>query len=174
MAQVSEQFKITGFSVSGRVLKKPGESGVPGTKIIPNSREVTRTDAAGIYTLNNIKPGTYTTQVGAQYSKFNDRIERIAPPNPTISDITVTGFKTCGQVVSEHSHIVSITKTGSTFHTEIQTSSGSGEWCIYLENGKYTVEIIVSEADRAEGVQFFPVPKIIEVDAEPMTGITSS
>ena len=151
--KVEENFEVTGFSVSGRVLLSANGHGVRNANIRLNGREIAVTDEDGIYVLENIQAGTYTIQVSGEEMEFTDHTVRISLANPTLPDIVVSGFKVCGQVISKASQIVAITKEGSTFHTEIPTREHSGEWCIYLGNGHYLVQVLTSESDKNKGVQ---------------------
>lgn len=169
---VSDVFEITGFTVNGRVLTAPNGVGVKNAKILVNTEAKTVTDAEGKYTLDNIKAGTYTIQVLADNLEFKDSYAQISAPNPQIKDIFVSGFKVCGSVVSEKSHTVSITRQGSSYHTEVQTSE-NGDWCTFLNAGKYSIEVLVNDRDRKEGIQFFPITQNIEVNGI-MSGITFS
>lgn len=85
--------------------------------------------------------------------KFSDHTVKISTSNPAIPDITVSSFKVCGQVISPKSHTVAITKHSSTFHTQTQSKAGSGDWCEYLPNGKYSIEVLITDADKADGIQ---------------------
>jgi protocatechuate 3,4-dioxygenase beta subunit len=151
--KVPENFEVTGFSVSGRVLLSHGGHGVYDAKIRLNGREVATTDRDGFYVLENIQAGTYTIQVSGDDMEFKDHTVKISLANPTLPEIVVSGFKVCGQVISKSSQKVAITKEGSTFHTEIPTKENSGDWCVYLGIGHYLVEVLTSEADKNKGVQ---------------------
>lgn len=150
---IKENFEVTGFSVGGRVLSSDNGLGVANAKISLNGQEVAITSFNGSYTLKNIKSGTYTIQVTAENMKFSDHTVKISTSNPAIPDITVSSFKVCGQVISQKSHTVAITKHSSTFHTQTQSKAGSGDWCEYLQNGKYSIEVLITDADKADGIQ---------------------
>ena len=59
----------------------------------------------------------------------------------------------CGQVISQKSYALGITKLGSTFHENISSKAETGEWCTYLGNGKYSVEVLTTETDKGSGIQ---------------------
>lgn len=151
---IKENFEVTGFSVGGRVLSSENGLGVADAKINLNGQEVGTTTYNGSYTLKNIKAGTYTIQAVAENLRFTDHTVKISSSNPAIPDIHVSAFKVCGQVISQKSHTVAITKHSSTFHTQVQSKAGSsGDWCEYLPNGKYSVEVLITDADKADGIQ---------------------
>lgn len=170
-----DSFDVTGFSVGGRVLLAAGAGGVRNAKVKLNGKEVATTDSDGKYTLNNIQAGTYTIQVTADELQFKDHIVKISSSNPALPDVVVVGFKVCGQVISQQSHRVALTKKGSTLHVEVPTKSdGTGEWCTFLESGHYTVQVLTSEAEHAAGIQFFPLTQAIHVEKSPLSGIVFS
>ncbi|XP_055609200.1 BOS complex subunit NOMO1 [Uranotaenia lowii] len=173
--KLRENFEITGFSVSGKVLQAIGGSGVANAKVKLNGKEIATTGADGSYTLDNIQSGTYTIQVSANDLHFKDRIVKITLSNPELPDVIVSGFKVCGQVISKQTHRVSIADKGSSFHVEVSTKPDSaGEWCTFLENGHYSVQVLTSEQEQAAGVQFFPLVQSIHVDRSPLSGIIFS
>lgn len=174
--QMPAHFDVTGFDVTGRVLTAAGGSGVANARVTLNGgAHVVQTDASGGYALTNIKAGAYTIQVAAEDVQFTDHTVKIIGTNPHIPDIVVSAFKVCGAVVSGKSQKVAITKHASTFHTETQSAGdGSGKWCTYLPNGKFSVEVLTSGEEKQQGVQFFPLKHDIEVGSQPLTGITFS
>ncbi len=147
---LSESFEITGFSASGRVLSAANSFGVGNAKIKLNGKEVATTHSDGTYVIANIKAGTYTIQVEADLLQFNDQTVKVSTGNPIIPDITVSAFKVCGQVVSQQSHTVALTKHSSTFHTQVMSAPETGDWCVYLPNGRFSAEILTSSDDRIQ------------------------
>ncbi|XP_035910443.1 nodal modulator 1 [Anopheles stephensi] len=172
--RVKENFEVTGFSVSGRVLRSPNGASVANARVKLNGREIAVTGADGTYTLENIQPGTYTIQVQADDLQFKDHIVKVSLANPSLPDVLVSGFKVCGQVISKKAHRVAITKKASTMMVEVTSREGTGEWCTFLENGQYTVQVLTSDEEHASGIQFFPVSQTIEVSYSPVEGIVFS
>ncbi|XP_037945256.1 nodal modulator 1 [Teleopsis dalmanni] len=171
--EIKEHFEITGFSVIGKVLAEK-EKPVSGATIKLNENIITKTDADGNYILDNIKSATYTIQVEAPKMHFDKQQMKIHMSTPTLPDIIATSFEVCGKVVSESSYVVGITKQGSTFHTTSSSKPKSGDWCTYLPKGKFNVEVLTTDADKQNGVQFFPVQQTIAVNSDPISGITFS
>uniref|UniRef100_A0A182JRR9 SD-repeat containing protein B domain-containing protein n=1 Tax=Anopheles christyi TaxID=43041 RepID=A0A182JRR9_9DIPT len=172
--RVKENFEVTGFSVSGRVLRSPNGPSVAMARIKLNGREIATTGQDGTYTLENIQPGTYTIQVQADDLQFKDHIVKVSLANPSLPDVLVSGFKVCGQVISKKAHRVAITKKASTMMVEVTSREGTGEWCTFLENGQYMVQVLTSNEEHASGIQFFPVTQTIEVNYSPVEGIVFS
>lgn len=164
---------MSGITVQGRVLLTENGPGVKNAKIIVNGNHVATTNDAGVYELSNIKPNPYTIKIEAKDMQFDDHIARVTLANPKIQDIKVARFKVCGQVVSDKVHTVSLTKQGSTYHTEVKSSGANGEFCTFVAAGKYLVEVLTSTEDKNEGIQFFPVRQTIEVSGQ-ISGILFS
>ncbi|GAB0096259.1 nodal modulator 1 [Sergentomyia squamirostris] len=171
--QISQHFEVKGFSASGRILiNKISGKGVKNAMVKLSGLEVAITDDKGIYTFDNIKPGTYMIQVTAENVQFSDEKIEISAKNPTIPDIHVAEFKVCGQVVSAGSHKLTIKGVNTDFHVDLETpAGGSGGWCTFLPNGKYTVQVLLSDSEKSSGIQFVPLLQNIEVNSSPMSGI---
>ena len=106
---------------------------------------------------------------------FEEQQIKIELASPSLPAVVPSTFEVCGKVVSKKSYVVGFTKHGSTFHiTASSRSESDGQWCLYLPAGKFTIEVITTDADKAEGVQFFPVQQNIEVKSQPLAGIVFS
>ncbi|XP_058121805.1 BOS complex subunit NOMO1 [Anopheles ziemanni] len=172
--RLRENFEVTGFSVSGRVLSAPGGPSVANAQVKLNGREIALTGSDGTYTLDNIQAGTYTIQVTAEDFQFKDHIVKVSFANPSLPDVVSSAFKVCGHVVTKSSYTVVINRKGSTMMVEVPSHGRTNEWCTFLENGEYTVQVQTTERDRASGLQYFPATQNIEVNYEPLKGIVFS
>lgn len=172
--ELTQSFEITGFSVFGRVLVSANGFGISNAKILLNGEHVATAHTDGAYTLKNIKADAYTITAEAENVQFSEKQVKISIASPSIPDIIVSTFKVCGLVLSQQSYTVAITKHSSTFHTQATSQKGTGEWCTYLEPGKYSIQILTSSEDLASGIQFFPKQQNIEVISSPLSGITFS
>lgn len=173
--KLSEPFDISGFSASGRVvLSQQNKKGISGATVKLNGKVVATTDVSGSYALKNIKDGTYTIQVSAPDLQFQDHTVKISMSNPVVPEMFVSGFKVCGKVVSEQTFKVAIKKHGSTFYTEAESDpSDSGNFCSYLGNGRFSLEVLIDESDR-KNVQFYPIQQTIEVNSAAINDIIFS
>lgn len=173
--KLSEPFDISGFSASGRVvLSQQNKKGISGATVKLNGKVVATTDVLGTYALKNIKDGTYTIQVSAPDLQFQDHTVKISMSNPVVPEMFVSGFKVCGKVVSEQTFKVAIKKHGSTFYTEAESDpSDSGNFCSYLGNGRFSLEVLIDESDR-KNVQFYPIQQTIEVNSAAINDIIFS
>ncbi|XP_030379787.1 nodal modulator 3 [Scaptodrosophila lebanonensis] len=172
--ELKEQFRITGFTVTGQVLSSA--TGVPIKNAIVklDNRKVAETDAKGSYTLTNIKAGTYTIEIESPQLQFEPFQVKVQISTPTLPTIVPSAYEVCGKVTSSKSYVLGITKIGSTFHTTATTQASSGNWCTYLPAGKYNIVVLTTDADKTSGIQFFPVTQQTEVQDEPINGITFS
>lgn len=67
----SQDFKVTGFTVSGFVHNSINGSPLPGAKIFLSQKEVAVTDKNGKYVLDNMKAGQYTLRAEAGMYIYN-------------------------------------------------------------------------------------------------------
>lgn len=152
--QISEVFEISGLTISGSVLSSEGGQHLQGAIVKVNGNLVVSTDKSGRYTLENIKAGSYKISVEANDLKFDEKTVQIELTSPKIPDIFPSLYKVCGNVISEDSFVVGITKLGSTFHTTATSKAGgNGEWCTYLPSGRFNIEVLITEKDKSSGVQ---------------------
>ncbi|KAH8252554.1 hypothetical protein KR032_000575 [Drosophila birchii] len=172
--QLKEEFKITGFTVSGQVLTAAGGAPLKSAVIKVNGKKVAETDAQGGYTLENLKAGSVNIEVESSQLQFSPLQVKAQINTASLPTIVPSAYEVCGKVVSPKSHNVGLTKSGSTFHTTAVTKPETGNWCAFLPVGKYTIEVLTTDADKAAGVQFFPVQQQAEVRDAPVNGITFS
>uniref|UniRef100_A0A182JBY5 SD-repeat containing protein B domain-containing protein n=1 Tax=Anopheles atroparvus TaxID=41427 RepID=A0A182JBY5_ANOAO len=172
--RLRENFEVTGFSVSGRVLSAPGGPSVANAQVKLNGREIALTGADGGYTLDNIQTGTYTIQVVAGDYQFKDHIVKVSLANPSLPDVVATAFKVCGHVISKSAYTVAINRKASTMMVEVPSHGRTNEWCTFLENGEYTAQVLTNDRDRASGLQYYPAQQTIEVNNAPVKGIVFS
>ncbi|EDW08984.1 nodal modulator 3 [Drosophila mojavensis] len=172
--QIKEEFKISGFTVSGQVLSSADGAPLKSAIVKLNKEKVAETDATGTYTLENIKAGSYNIEVEYPQLQFEPVQVKTQIATPKLPTIVPSAYEVCGKVVSPKSYVVGITKIGSTFHTTTATKAESGIWCAYLPAGKYNIEVLTTEVDKTSGVQFFPVQQQAEVRDAPLNGITFS
>lgn len=150
--ELRDSFEVSGFSIEGRALTSANGRGVAGAKVKLNGKEVVTTHTDGSYILANIKPGTYTIQLTHDDVQFKELTVNLSPTEPKLPDIVVSIFKVCGIVVSQKPYHVGLTPQGSTSSELVKSKPGTGEWCKFLANGKYTAEIVFDE-EREPGVQ---------------------
>lgn len=173
--EISENFEISGFDVSGRVLlSSTDRKGISNAEIKIAGKVVTRTDANGEFKLVNVKSGSYNIQVRDKNAdfQFRDNMVKISPAKLLLPDIMVSEFKVCGKVISENSHKVLIKKNDVVVQEVDSDPKNGGVFCTYLAKDKYILEI--SNEDKTNLIQFFPVQQNIEVKSVILNDIVFS
>ncbi|XP_069686991.1 BOS complex subunit NOMO1 [Periplaneta americana] len=183
--KIDTEFKVKGFSVSGRVLLRSGGKGIEGALVLLDGKVSSTTKADGSYHLENMQAGSYLLQVQARDMKFPEMNVKITPNTPQLADVFPSSFKVCGHVAPHKlisgttdsgSSSVVLTKEGSTSQPIIvDAQKDTGEFCVFLEPGKYQGKVKVSELEKSRGLQFFPTVRVIEVLDRPiLSGIEFS
>lgn len=169
-------FKVTGFTVNGIVRTASNGDPLPGAKILLSQKQVAITDNHGKYVLDNMKAGQYILKAESEDLLFTDKSVKISPSSPELPVLIPTAYKICGKVTLStrgdlNNRKVSIHNTAITFTKEIEIDSKTGEFCVYLSPDTYQLSVIVSEDERAKGLQFFPLQQTIEVSSRPVRNI---
>lgn len=175
--KLEHEFEINGFSVSGKILLSPSNKQSVEASIKVNGKLLADTALDGSYTLKNLKDGSYNIQVLPKNNdlQYKDRVVKISLTNPIILEMYASAFKICGKVVSKRAEKIAIKKLGSTFFIEAKSvPSRDGEFCLYLENGKYSLEVLIDETDKKSGLQFYPLQQSIEVNSTKIEDIVFS
>ncbi|GJQ67388.1 hypothetical protein Trydic_g5084 [Trypoxylus dichotomus] len=172
--EISKPFEIIGFSVNGRVLSHENGTGLNEATIYLDGEKKTISDSKGSYTLEKVKAGNYTLVAKADNYQFEQKTLRINPNLLELPDMFPLSYLVCGSVISENSQTVVITRVGSSQHTTVHTKIPTGKFCEYLKPGKYNVQVIVSDQEKQNGIQFFPILHTIEVTNNPILDISFS
>ncbi|CAD7014627.1 nodal modulator 3 [Ceratitis capitata] len=171
---LKDEFKITGISVTGKILNSPHGGPIHGAEVRLNGQTVAKTSIDGEYSLQNVKTGKYKLQVQYPKFQFSEQEIDLRLSTQSLEHIVPEAYEVCGKVLSTDSYVVAITKASSTFYTTVSSKPESGEWCIYLGRGKYIIEVQTTESDKTKGIQFFPVQHQIEVLNKPINDIIFS
>ncbi|XP_036332168.1 nodal modulator 1 isoform X1 [Rhagoletis pomonella] len=171
---LKDAFRITGFSIAGKVLSSSDGVPIEGAKIKLNGEHVAETNADGSYTLENMRSGSYKLLVEYPKYEFNEKEVNLEITSLNIDDIVPNAYEVCGKVVSQKSFVIGITKHASTFHTTVSSKPETGDWCTFLPSGKFNIEVLTTDEDKASGIQFFPVQQQIEIKSQPLRGIIFS
>lgn len=155
---LQQDFKVTGFTVSGRVLTSTNGSPLAGAKVFLSGQEVAITDANGSYTVEKMKAGQYILKAEASDVLFGETPVKVSPSSPELPAMAPISYKTCGSVTLSakgtlHYRKISIENTAATYREEIDTDPKTGEFCLYLVPGKYQFSVIVSNEEKTKGLQ---------------------
>lgn len=98
--QLKEEFKISGFTVSGKVLRSSGGAPLKSAIVKLNNEKVAETDDTGSYTLENIKAGSYNIEIESPKLQFEPLQVKTQISTPTLPVIVPSAYEVCGKVVS--------------------------------------------------------------------------
>lgn len=124
--------------------------------------------------LDSVNVGSFILKVEADKYEFADQHVKLELTVPSLPAVVPSAYEVCGKVVAKKSYRVGITKQGSTFHTTANTNADTGVWCAYLPSGKFSIEVLTTDGDKSQNVQFFPVQQSIEVNMQPLKDIVFS
>ncbi|KOC70780.1 Nodal modulator 2 [Habropoda laboriosa] len=169
-------FKVTGFTVNGLVRTAIDGDPLPAAKVFLSQKQIATTDANGKYVLDNMKAGQYTLKAESgtypflSSSPFITKTVKISPSSPELPVLIPAAYKLCGKVTLStkgtlHHRKVFVKNTAVTFTKEIDTDPKTGEFCLYLSPDRYQLSVVVSEEERAKGLQFFPLQQTIDVSS---------
>ncbi|KAI0209330.1 Nodal modulator 2 [Lamellibrachia satsuma] len=181
---LKEAFQVAGFSVSGRVVTKPGGAGVPNASILLNGKPHTSTAADGRYHLDSIKTGQYSVSVTATQLEFETVSIKITPNTPQLADIVVSRFETCGKIIIDKipesivgksiQKKVEVRSKIQGEEVKILLASEDGSFCQMLKPGSYVFKVILGEAEVKAGLKLAPVEKEVQVVDRPVSGVIFS
>ncbi|KAF5281651.1 hypothetical protein FQA39_LY17749 [Lamprigera yunnana] len=169
-----EPFEVVGYKVSGQVLYSKNGKPIKAAKILLNDNVVAVTKDDGMYTLGNVKPDLYHLKAIVDKLEFKQKLIKIHANVLKLPDLIPSRFEVCGHVLSEKSQTVTIVSTSS---NEVSISNSlplSGKFCQFLAPGKYQMFISISDSERAQGIQFFPITHTLEVISSPIMNVMFS
>ncbi|KAK5639267.1 hypothetical protein RI129_011759 [Pyrocoelia pectoralis] len=168
------KFEIAGYSISGRVLVSKNGKPLKGAVVFLNGNQVDVTKDGGVYNLDKINANSYTIKVVADQVQFREQVVKIDGSLTKLPDFYPSKYEVCGNVLSDKPQSITIksTITGEVFVTS--STLPEGKFCLYLSPSKYKLHVSVSETEKAQGIQFFPINQAIEVLDGPVSGVTFS
>ncbi|XP_060516095.1 BOS complex subunit NOMO3 [Cylas formicarius] len=170
--ELPQHFLVIGFSVSGKVTNGK-EKGISNAKIYLNGQEVAKTDEFGNYLLEKLKVAKYKLKAEAEDLLFDEITLYIDTNIKMLPDLVPSAFKVCGEVISDKPQAVAFSKIGSTDFVTTKTNFDN-QFCQYLAPGNYKVQVLISEEDKKNRVQFFPLSQLIEVTSEHLFDVVFS
>eukprot|EP00775_Hariotina_reticulata_P012385 gene12385-12519_t len=180
-AKVPESFKVTGFSVQGRVVNAAG-SGVAGVVISVAGSELATTDSLGRYVLARMQEGRVDISAAKQHYAFSSLTAvQVTPAAQVVPDIIVKAVAVCGKLIfSADSKFkiagrrVSLTSTDEAGITELVSSDPAGNFCFSVPAGSYRIAPYASVDEKSKGLIFNPSHLDAGVVGEPRLDITFS
>ncbi|KAF5281325.1 hypothetical protein FQR65_LT02955 [Abscondita terminalis] len=171
---LSEVFEVVGYSVFGRVLSTKYGNPLKGAKIMLNNKQITVTRDDGSYSLEKLKADLYGIKVIADKLQFQERFIKIDASVLKIPDFYPSRYEVCGNVLSEKSQTITISSSNTSEVFITSSEPPTGKFCQYLSPGKYQMQVAVSEAEKVQGIQFFPISHTLEVVNSPVNNIMFS
>ncbi|OWF46756.1 nodal modulator 1-like [Mizuhopecten yessoensis] len=181
---LKEIFQVEGFSVSGRVLTKAGGAGVSGATVLVGGKTVSRTEADGLYHLENMKTGTYRIQIQTDNIYFDEVTVKITPNTPNLPDILASDFKMCGKIVisqlpetlrqvTSQRRIIIIPQSKN-MDASSAKADADGNFCAKVKPGIHVVQVHMTEEEKAAGLSIVPSEKTVTVTDKPVMDVTFS
>lgn len=137
-----------------------------------------KSDANGIYHLENMRAGTYQLELKKELMVFDVIEMKINPNTPRLPDIYVSKFSICGHIqldeypsgIEKGDRTIAITQINGNEKFSVPVTL-DGDYCYNVASGKYFVEPLVSETEASFGLKFIPEKQIVDVIDDPVIGI---
>ncbi|KYQ94022.1 hypothetical protein DLAC_04295 [Tieghemostelium lacteum] len=163
---LSQEFKLLGFSVKGRVINHQGE-GIDSVEILLNDKlSGATTDKEGYYQLNKMTSGRYKISAQKEHYQFEQLLQLTlngGQQTADIKDIKLQSLDLCGRVlitkppagIKENPREVFIQPNPSLKGSTGQTTTNSqGLFCFQVQPGTYTLSVSLSAMEKSKGLQF--------------------
>jgi len=177
-------FKIAGFSVIGKVLDKPGGSGIPKVQILVNDKDTTVSADDGSFSLENMKTGTYRLNGKANNIAFDEMTVEITPKTPELPSLVAAGFSMCGKVIIDRvpdslgqvspKRKVIYYPEGKRSDAKTTVTDNTGAYCVTVKPGSYIVSVPLSGEEVKAGLTLAPQEKKVQIVNQPTSNINFS
>lgn len=171
---IKNAFEVSGFTLIGTAVGSVGGKGLSGARVLLDGKAIGNTDAAGKFTLGNLKPAVYTVGLQHDQCEFEDIQLTVTPNGPSSTVILkASRWRVCGSVTPPVKTLRITPDHGSAEVLSI-TPEETGNWCTYLHPGVYTAKVEVTEQEQRDGLQFFPLSQQISVGSAAVEGVRFS
>eukprot|EP00250_Pteridium_aquilinum_P020313 c24781_g1_i1 orf=109-3804(+) len=156
-----EPFKVTGFSVGGRVVDSQGE-GIEGVEILINDLVKAVTDINGFYKLDQVTSSQYTVKAQKPHYRFTTLDNFMVLPNiASLPEIAASKYDLCGSIMVDSSthpgkRQVALTHGPANVKAQTKWVDEQGSFCFEVPPGEYRLSPITSPAERLSGLVFSP------------------
>eukprot|EP00301_Raphidiophrys_heterophryoidea_P007180 c12813_g2_i1.p1 GENE.c12813_g2_i1~~c12813_g2_i1.p1 ORF type:complete len:1188 (+),score=403.83 c12813_g2_i1:50-3613(+) len=155
-------FRVTGFSVSGKVVHANG-AGVADVAVSFNGEQRAVTDENGHYRVDSIDSGSFNIQATKEHVFFEALSNhRILPASPLLPDIVVSKYHLCGTItINQVPQALPLLKHRDVVLTggktpERRTTNALGQYCFEAAPGVYYVTPTTTPEERAGGLTLQP------------------
>nr|CAB3264401.1 nodal modulator 1 [Phallusia mammillata] len=176
----SDGFKVTGFSVQGRVLNSAKGKPVSGAKVMIGDKEQDVTNAEGYYTLKHMHSGMVDVSVVMTDINFPTTKMRVGPDTPLLPNIIADSFLVCGKLTVDEPPSgqfsfskIQMSVSDSTEKSKPKATSldKKGEFCAMLRPGQYTLKPVLTKAMEDGGLVVTPTSQQLTVKDEPVKSV---
>jgi hypothetical protein len=160
--QISDPFKVIGFSLVGRTVDANGQP-ISGVTISKNGKVAATSDENGSYRLMGLTAGKYQLDASAEHYTFNSlKNVDVRPSAKMLPDLTVKLIKVCGKVSVGNKgnaarRTVKLTGTNSQSKNKVTKVTSNGQYCFDVSpKGSYTISAPVSKGESKAGFLLAP------------------
>ncbi|CAG0885277.1 unnamed protein product [Cyprideis torosa] len=161
----SNQIKVEGFSVSGRVLTSPNGEGISGARILLDGVEVMTTDINGVFRLETLKTGQYTLKATAEGMKFDEVVTAVSPKTPSLPDLIPTSFLVCVSLKMPQD----VLDTSSIHVDPGIPCDAAAKCCSFLPSGVHELSPRIPPLLKQKGIVLVPVTQKVDLTMGPVT-----
>uniref|UniRef100_H2ZM49 SD-repeat containing protein B domain-containing protein n=1 Tax=Ciona savignyi TaxID=51511 RepID=H2ZM49_CIOSA len=137
-------FKVTGFSVQGRVLDTVNGNPIEGADVFIKAEKQDTTDKNGYYTLKHMNSGLYQVEFKKADINFPITKLRVGPDTPILPTIIAESFSLCGRVSISDSPTANFAKSQIAVDVSSKDESKSqkthlkddGSFCVMAKPGE--------------------------------------
>uniref|UniRef100_H2ZM50 SD-repeat containing protein B domain-containing protein n=1 Tax=Ciona savignyi TaxID=51511 RepID=H2ZM50_CIOSA len=157
-------FKVTGFSVQGRVLDTVNGNPIEGADVFIKAEKQDTTDKNGYYTLKHMNSGLYQVEFKKADINFPITKLRVGPDTPILPTIIAESFSLCGRVSISDSPTANFAKSQIAVDVSSKDESKSqkthlkddGSFCVMAKPGEYVIKPVLSKSMVDAGLSLLP------------------
>uniref|UniRef100_F6VG31 Uncharacterized protein n=1 Tax=Ciona intestinalis TaxID=7719 RepID=F6VG31_CIOIN len=173
-------FKVTGFSVQGRVLDALDGKPIEGAEVLIKGDTQDKTDVNGYYTLKHMNSGMYDVEIRKEDVHFPSTKLRVGPDTPILPNIIAESFSLCGRVsITDNptsnfkkSQIVVEVMTKNEKKNKKTSLDKNGGFCVMVEPGVYDIKPVTTKPMSDGGLVILPTTRQVTMSNAPIKDIS--
>ncbi|XP_078493068.1 BOS complex subunit NOMO1 [Ciona intestinalis] len=173
-------FKVTGFSVQGRVLDALDGKPIEGAEVLIKGDIQDKTDGNGYYTLKHMNSGMYDVEVRKEDIHFPSTKLRVGPDTPILPNIIAESFSLCGRVsITDNptsnfkkSQIVVEVTTKNENKNKKTSLDKNGGFCVMVEPGVYDIKPVTTKSMSDGGLVILPTTRQVTISNAPIKDVS--
>lgn len=180
-SQTHEPFKVTGFSIHGRVVDSSG-NGISGVTIKVGGEQRAVTDDSGRYLLARMQEGKHHITAHKEHHTYTalSPVE-VTPAAQALPDMTTSKLAACGKLTyadkrfSSPGRRVSIASiSGDVSITKQTSTNATNHFCFSIAPGSYRVAPYVASDEKSRGLVFNPPHVDVSISGTPILDVAFS